>query len=257
MDIEDDDIPNISFDLPKGYKSSKTDAAIVWNNQAVITRNRKRMEELQDRFTEILDRSLMDDIQLEMLSVSILFGVPTTSCVGYFSNHLNYSQSLSEISGDTTDENMLLKAIISGICMGTEFNKYQARRFNNEYLYRSLNQLLDDPEYFNSIIAEIIEVWDENLELYEDSDYLVCYRGNVYELDKLTDLIGSELRIRTNDPLRKPNSFEDFLNDFSYNTPQEAVDDWNRSLIYEKDLVQMDMDGGSRYLRNHYRTMNK
>ena len=251
MDI--DEIPDISFKAPRGYKSRKKKVAAVWNNPEIIAMNKKRMEEIQDRFVQTLDRSLMDDIQLEMLSVYILFGISSSSCIDYFSNYLNYSFTLFEIEGDTNDENILLNAIQRGLCTGSEYNKYQARRFNNEYLYRSLNKLLDDPEYFNSIIAEIIEVWDENLELYDDSEYLVCYRGNVYPLDDLYDLMKDELRIRTNDPLRKPYSFEDFLNDFGYDTPQEAVDDWDRSLLYEQALVEM--DGGNRRKRtkNKYR----
>ena len=156
MDI--DKVPDVSFKAPRGYKSMKTNAAAVWNNPEIIAMNRKRMEEIQDRFVQTLDRSLMDDIQLEMLSVYILFGISSSSCIDYFSNYLNYSSTLFEIEGDTNDENILLKAIHGGLCTGSDYNKYQARRFNNEYLYRSLNKLLDDPEYFNSIIAEIIEV---------------------------------------------------------------------------------------------------
>jgi len=219
MDIDEED----GFDIRFGTEPHPTRRDVPdWNRTSDMHSARALVT--AERLFKLLDKSKLNEIQIEIIRISILIGTHRAACEFKRLNthdYMKYFKSLDYIIPDkgNREENIILKAFHLGLTLKSGRNKDPSRQFLHMPLYTHVEKLLDEHDAHNGVFTtsnlikltnDIFDLWNEVVET-TDFGILVCYNNFIYNIDDLRDIFSREVPRTEEHGKGNPMTFEDFL----------------------------------------------
>ena len=199
-----------------------------------------------DELYSMVDTTGLTGVQQDILGRAMRYGLIYGRCHGVVSitrweqpkYNLKYTDALSSIEGENKIERDILYLIHNGVITGKRVEKIP-RSYKGQYLYEIVEEhVINNPEEVEEVLREIVVIWLENIEDYDDQTIWVCYEGRIYKLNTLLKTMGNQKRVEQRGVGEIPYTLSQLLEEYKYKySPQEIVDIWEESYEDHRELV--------------------